>query len=675
MRKLYLLLMGMLLVACPELFAQRLINSTGTAVTENFDGMGTSATATLPTGFKVGSGVGATDWSTGLTATTAAGGTTGTGVLVTGSAGGAYNFANGVTATATDRALGFITSGSGTTGYQSPRSIILAITNNTGSTIGGLTINFDYEKYRTSQNREFDWTFFHGSNSSPAISAAAGDQAYPADNTTTNAVVNPPTTITKTVTLTGLSIAPGANYYLRWTLTGVGGSANGQGIGIDNFSITATAAVSTVVTLSGLAISTGTLTPAFSTSTTSYTATVANATSSITVTPTATDATATISVNGISVTSGATSASISLNVGLNTITTVVTAQDGTTTQTYTIDITRAASGTPTVTLGSPLNGYGNICVNTTAGPNSFTLDGADLDGTDITIAALPGFTYSEAAGGPYTSTLSFSYTGNSFSSKAIYVNFNPTLVQSYDGNIAVSSGGIAPVNIPVTGSGINTTATVTTGANSAITPTTATIAGSITSTGCSPITGYGLEYSISPSFPVGTGTQIPASNLSGGNYSVALSGLTPNQRVYYHAYVTTAAGTTYGTEQAFNNTPLPVPMASQPGMSYTQDFSDIASWTNFFVNGNGANHFNGPSLTGTGATPNPNLLTTSTGIFSTGFNGGVQKGTDQSPATQSIVLLSTGSADNTSSAAIDFYMDFTGVNAGTLSFDWASVNN
>ncbi|MEO7043884.1 MAG: T9SS type A sorting domain-containing protein, partial [Ferruginibacter sp.] len=53
----------------------------------------------------------------------------------------------------------------------------------------------------------------------------------------------------------------------------------------------------------------------------------------------------------------------------------------------------------------------------------------------------------------------------------------------------------------------------------------------------------------------------------------------------------------------------------------------------------------------------------------------VQKGTDQSPATQSIVLLSTGSPDNNSSAAIDFYMDFTGVNAGTLSFDYAVVFN
>jgi hypothetical protein len=662
MRKLYFLLMGMLFMVCPEMYAQLSITSTGTAFTENFDGMGTSGTATLPAGFRVGT---TSDWTTGTTATTQAAGSSG--AVFT--AGGTYNFANGATASSTDRALGFLNSGS----FSSPRSIVLALTNNTVSTITSLTIGFDYEKYR-SGSRAFGWTFFHGSTTSsttPATAATTGDQTYAADANNTT-LSDPPTTISKTVTLTGLSIAPGTNYYLRWTFTGVGGSTNGQAIGIDNFSITATAADAT---LSGLAISAGTLTPAFSSSTTSYTASVANATSSITVTPTATDAAATITVNATSVTSGNASAPIALNEGSNIITTVVTAQDGITTQTYTTTITRAASGTPTVTLNSPLTGFGNTCINTTAGPNSFIIDGADLDGSDITLAALSGFTYSETSGGTYTPTLSFTYTGNSFSGKTIYVKFDPTALQSYNGNIAVSGGGFSGLNISATGAGINTAATVSTGASSAVTATTATIAGSITDPGCSAITGYGFEYSTSTGFPNGTGTQAVASNLSGGNFSVALTGLVPNQIYYYKAYVTTAAGTAYGSQLSFIDKPLPVPMASQPGLSYTQDFSDIATWTAFFVSGNGANHFDGVSSGGTGTIPNPGVLTVTTGNFITGTSGGVQKGTDQSPATQSIVLLTTGSTDNTSSAAIDFYMDFTGVNASTLSFDWASINN
>ncbi|MBX2929635.1 MAG: HYR domain-containing protein [Saprospiraceae bacterium] len=212
--------------------AQMLIPNT-TAQTQNFDGMGSSATATLPTGFRVSDG---TMYSTGTTTTTQAAGTTGVGVLTGGSTGGTYNFANGVTASSTDRALGFLTSGS----FTSPRSIMLEIQNTTGSTITELAITFDYEKYR-SGTRAFDWTFFSGTDGIAWTARTAGDQSYAADANNTT-ISNPPTTIGKTVTITGLSIAHNAKYYLRWTFTGVGGSTNGQAIGIDNFSVTATVA-------------------------------------------------------------------------------------------------------------------------------------------------------------------------------------------------------------------------------------------------------------------------------------------------------------------------------------------------------------------------------------------------------------------------------------------------
>lgn len=119
----------------------------------------------------------------------------------------------------------------------------------------------------------------------------------------------------------------------------------------------------------------------------------------------------------------------------------------------------------------------------------------------------------------------------------------------------------------------------------------------------------------------------------------------------------------------------PVPMASQPGLTYTENFADIANWTNGFAAGTGANRFGAVAVNATGTIPDGVRITTATSNFVTGTSGGVQKGSAQSPATQSIVLLSTGATDNSSSAAIDFFMDFTGVDAGTLSFDWASVNN
>ncbi|WP_295793684.1 cadherin-like beta sandwich domain-containing protein [Mucilaginibacter sp.] len=73
-----------------------------------------------------------------------------------------------------------------------------------------------------------------------------------------------------------------------------------------------------------------------------YTATVANKVTTITVTPTTQDATATVTVNGTIVASGSASNPITLNVGLNTINTIVTAQSGAT-KTYSITIRRQSS--------------------------------------------------------------------------------------------------------------------------------------------------------------------------------------------------------------------------------------------------------------------------------------------------------------------------------------------
>ena len=84
-----------------------------------------------------------------------------------------------------------------------------------------------------------------------------------------------------------------------------------------------------------------TLTPTFSATTVSYTSTVANSITSTTVTPTTAQANATVTVNGTQVTSGTASQPIALSTGSNVITTTVTAQDGITTTSYTVTITRS----------------------------------------------------------------------------------------------------------------------------------------------------------------------------------------------------------------------------------------------------------------------------------------------------------------------------------------------
>ncbi|SFT59959.1 putative Ig domain-containing protein [Mesorhizobium sp. YR577] len=136
--------------------------------------------------------------------------------------------------------------------------------------------------------------------------------------------------------------------------------------------------------LSSLSVSAGTLNPAFAPSTTGYTVSVPSPVSSLTLTPTAADTGATITVNGQSVTSGSASSGISLATGDTAITAVVTAQDGTTTRTYTVTVTRAE---PTITVGpnalpggSVGSGYGPVTLtaNGGTGPYGFEVTAGNL---------------------------------------------------------------------------------------------------------------------------------------------------------------------------------------------------------------------------------------------------------------------------------------------------------
>ncbi|MBI5034250.1 MAG: cadherin-like beta sandwich domain-containing protein [Chloroflexi bacterium] len=114
-----------------------------------------------------------------------------------------------------------------------------------------------------------------------------------------------------------------------------------DGITVKTYTVTVTRAKSANADLSGMVLSQGALTPAFASGTTAYTATVAQSVTSITVTPTVSDTTASVTVNGAPVTSGTPSGAIALGIGANLITVAVTAQDGTTTKSYTVTVTRS----------------------------------------------------------------------------------------------------------------------------------------------------------------------------------------------------------------------------------------------------------------------------------------------------------------------------------------------
>jgi large repetitive protein len=95
--------------------------------------------------------------------------------------------------------------------------------------------------------------------------------------------------------------------------------------------------------LRALTMSAASLSPAFDSAKTSYVAAVTATTATTTVTPAATSSSSTIAVNGTIVASGATSPDIALAVGTTLIIVAVTAEDGVTTRTYTITVTRAST--------------------------------------------------------------------------------------------------------------------------------------------------------------------------------------------------------------------------------------------------------------------------------------------------------------------------------------------
>ena len=280
-------------------------------------------------------------------------------------------------------------------------------------------------------------------------------------------------------------------------------------------------------------------------------------------------------------------------------------------------VTPGSGPVPSLSISTPLTAFGNVCINTTAGPNSFTITGSNLTTAPVTVAALPGFTYSTTSGGTYTSTLSLTQPGGAFSQQ-VFVKFDPVAAQSYNGNIAVAGGGVTtPVNAAAAGTGVNTTATVTTGGATAITMNSATAAGTITAIGCSPVTAYGIEYSTTAGFPNGTGTQVASTNLAAGNFTSDLTGLTQGTTYYYKAYATNSGGTTYGSEQSFTTaTPNP-----------TINTTALTSFGNTCINSTaGPNSFiiSGTNLTNANITVGPlggyTFSTTSGGTYTTSLS-------------------------------------------------------
>jgi endonuclease G, mitochondrial len=210
--------------------------------TQNFDGIGTAAAATLPTDFRVDKHAA----SRRFVGTYAAAGTltnlAGGGNLSTTAANGIYNFGAGTNATGTDRAIGFLSSGSGT---QSG-NLYAKLTNNTAGGFDGLEISYDVEKYRNGSNAAgFRIQLYYSTDGAVWTSAGADFFTNFAGDANNNGFATAPgvTTSVTTKTLTS-SIPATGDFYLAWnySVTTTETTTNAQALAIDNISIKGIAA-------------------------------------------------------------------------------------------------------------------------------------------------------------------------------------------------------------------------------------------------------------------------------------------------------------------------------------------------------------------------------------------------------------------------------------------------
>jgi len=220
--------------------AQISISATSTPYTEDFSSLGTSATATTPSGWLVDKNssavrtVGA--WSSAVNATNYRAGDN----MSSSAANGIYNYAAGDAAAAADRAVGFISSGSGT----KSGNVYAYYRNNTGGAISSFLISYKVEKYRGGTNSAGFAIGLHYSTDGVNWTSAGASflTSFTADAANSGFSPAPGATVPVSGTVV-LAVPANGDFYLAWNYSVSSGTTttNAQGLGIDDVSVTAVA--------------------------------------------------------------------------------------------------------------------------------------------------------------------------------------------------------------------------------------------------------------------------------------------------------------------------------------------------------------------------------------------------------------------------------------------------
>jgi len=292
-----------------------------------------------------------------------------------------------------------------------------------------------------------------------SLTVSAGTLTPAFNPNTTSYTVNVVNTVT-TITITGTPDDPNA------TVTGnvVNAPLN---VGNNNFQIkvTATDGITTktytvnVIRASGggggtnanlksLTVSAGTLTPSFNPNTTSYTVNVGGAVSTITITGVAADPNATVSGNVVNA---------PINPGNNNFSIVVTAADGTTTKTYTVNVIRSSGTGSNADLANLIVSAGTLVPVFDPAVTSYTVNVTNLV-VMISIIGIPADPNAIVAN---VNNAPLSVGNNAFTVTVTADNgvntkdYNVTVVRapssnSYLKSLTVSAGTLSPAFSPTT---------------------------------------------------------------------------------------------------------------------------------------------------------------------------------------------------------------------------------
>jgi hypothetical protein len=242
-----------------------------------------------------------------------------------------------------------------------------------------------------------------------------------------------------------------------------------------------------------------------------------------------------------------------------------------------ITVATIANTDPTLFV-TELPEFGIVCINAIGGPNQMTVSGINLTTTDITVGPAVGFTFSETATGTYTSSLTLTQAGGTFS-QDIFVNFEPTDAFPYNADIEIAGGGAAASVFAVAiGEGIDTTATVNMTAATDVSISTADLNGEVTLEGCSNVTERGVVYSINVNPELGGVDvfELADAGTGTGVYTLTASGLIGGTLYNARAYAINNGGISYSANSTFTTEDVIAPVATAATAVTAESFT--ANW-------------------------------------------------------------------------------------------------